>query len=97
MIMILGKAAKNENINLDELSLIIPHQANKRIIQAIQNRLNVSSEKVFCNIEKLGNTSSNTIPLALHDVTPNLDDYTHLGLCSFGGGFTYGATILEYK
>ncbi len=97
MIMILGKAAKNENINLDEISLIVPHQANKRIIQAIQSRLNFTDEKVFCNIEQLGNTSSNTIPLALNDIFPDLENYDHLGLCSFGGGFTYGATILEYK
>ncbi len=62
-----------------------------------QTGLNIDNEKVFCNIEHPGNTSSNTIPLALNDIMADMDGYNDIGLCSFGGGFTDGATILEYK
>ena len=72
--------------------MVIPHQANGRIVDAIQNRLDV---EVFNNIKRLGNTSSTSIPLCLEEVLPQLLPGDRVGLCAFGAGFTFGAAILE--
>jgi 3-oxoacyl-[acyl-carrier-protein] synthase III len=71
---------------------VVPHQANGRIIEAIQKRLPVS---VFSNIRHHGNTSSTSIPLCLRDILPGAHKGDRLGLCAFGGGFTFGAGILD--
>lgn len=72
--------------------MVIPHQANQRIIDAIQSRIGV---RVYSNIRKYGNTSSSSIPLCLSDIFPTIQKGDRLGLCAFGGGFTFGACILE--
>jgi 2-oxoisovalerate dehydrogenase E1 component len=78
------------------LKLIIPHQANARILEAVRKRLDVPADRVLVDMAQTGNTSSSSIPLALL----GLDDARfqpgdHLGLCAFGSGFTYGACLLE--
>jgi 3-oxoacyl-[acyl-carrier-protein] synthase III len=81
-----------ENLRVEDLKLVVPHQANQRIIDAIQERIGVS---VFSNIRRYGNTSSTSIPLCLSDILPDATKGDRFGLCAFGGGFTFGASILE--
>lgn len=81
-----------------DLDLFIPHQANKRIIDAIGNRLGIPSEKVYVNIERFGNTSSASIPLALDEA--NRSGLLHPGslllLDAFGGGLAWGAVTIRW-
>ncbi len=81
-----------------QLSLLIPHQANNRIIQATARRIKLPMEKVFINIEKYGNTSAASIPIAMTEAVEQgklkRDDYCLL--VSFGGGFTIGGVLLKY-
>jgi 3-oxoacyl-[acyl-carrier-protein] synthase III len=95
MIEMLDQACREANLRLDDLSLVIPHQANGRIIEAIRQRLQFPSDRVFSNIRQHGNTSSSSIPLCLADLAERQSADAKIGLCAFGGGFTYGAAILE--
>jgi 2-oxoisovalerate dehydrogenase E1 component len=92
MVASLNRVCQREGIRVDDLSLVVPHQANQRIIDAIQGRVGV---RVFSNIRRYGNTSSSSIPLCLTDILPEANKGDRLGLCAFGGGFTFGASILE--
>jgi len=92
MVTSLNRACDREGLRVQDLSLVIPHQANQRIIDAIQSRIGV---RVYSNIRKYGNTSSTSIPLCLSDVLPATKKGERLGLCAFGGGFTFGACILQ--
>lgn len=92
MVASLNRVCDREQLAVKDLSLIVPHQANQRIIDAIQQRVGVD---VYSNIRMHGNTSSSSIPLCLADVLPSVTQGTRLGLCAFGGGFTFGAGILE--
>ncbi len=83
---------KAANVTPDELGLVVLHQANQRILDAIQSRIGPT---VFSNIRHHGNTSSSSIPLCLADVLPKSTRGNRFGLCAFGGGFTFGASILE--
>jgi 2-oxoisovalerate dehydrogenase E1 component len=92
MISGLRRACEELGTSLDDLRLIVPHQANQRIIDAIQSRVGAS---VYSNIRDHGNTSSTSIPLCLADLEAKLSPGDRIGLCAFGGGFTFGAGILE--
>lgn len=95
MIEMLQRACAEQGISIHDLSMIVPHQANERIIEAIQKAIGFPTEKVFFYIRDHGNTSSNTIPLALEALIPGRPTGERIGLTAFGGGFTYGAAILE--
>lgn len=95
MTFMLEKCCIQEKIHIHDLDLIVPHQANQRIIDAIQKRIDIPAHKVFSNIKNYGNTSSNTIPIALSEAMPTLKKGDTVGLCAFGGGFTFSAGILE--
>lgn len=97
MSIILEKACGSSNMALKDLDLIVPHQANQRIIDAIISKNYLDTEKVYSNIENYGNTSSNTIPICLAELKDNYEDGKKLGLCAFGGGFTFGAVVLTTK
>lgn len=92
MVASLNRVCQRQGLDVNQLDLIVPHQANQRIIDAIQNRIET---EVFSNIRKRGNTSSSSIPLCLEEVLPRLKKGEQVGLCAFGGGFTFGAGILE--
>ncbi len=92
MVASLNRACLLRNLNVDQLDLIVPHQANQRILDAIQSRI---KPRVYSNIRHHGNTSSSSIPLCLADVFPAAPTGNRLGLCAFGGGFTFGASIVE--
>jgi len=80
----------------DDIAWLVPHQANKRIIDATANRMGLSSEKVMINIQRYGNTTAGTIPLCLWDWESQLKKGDNLVLAAFGGGFTWGATLLKW-
>ncbi|MFC4870052.1 beta-ketoacyl-ACP synthase III [Negadavirga shengliensis] len=87
--------AKN-NLTGDDIAWLVPHQANKRIIDATANRMGIGPEKVMLNIEKYGNTTAGTLPLCLWDYESQLKKGDNLVLAAFGGGFTWGAVYLKW-
>ncbi len=87
---------EKNNLSGDDVSYLVPHQANKRIIDATARRMGVGEEKVMINIQKYGNTTSGTIPLCLHDWESKLKKGDNLILAAFGGGFTWGAIWLKW-
>lgn len=80
----------------DDIKYLVPHQANKRIIDATANRMNVGDDKVMLNIHKYGNTTSGTIPLCLWDYESELRKGDNLILAAFGGGFTWGSVYVKW-
>ena len=95
MIQMLSKACDARGISVDELNMVVPHQANERIIEAIRKTIHCPPEKMFNHIAKYGNTSSNTLPLALNELMPGMEKDALIGLTAFGGGFTFGAAVIE--
>lgn len=95
MIDMLDQACAKSNLKLDDLAHIVPHQANERIIEAIRKNLKLEMGIVFSHIQKYGNTSSNTIPIALTELMPNMKAGANIGLAAFGGGFTFGAGVIQ--
>jgi 3-oxoacyl-[acyl-carrier-protein] synthase III len=80
----------------DEVAWLVPHQANKRIIDATANRMKVPFERVMMNIYKYGNTTAATIPLCLFDYESQLNKGDNLVLAAFGGGFTWGSVYVKW-
>ncbi len=82
----------------EEISLVIPHQANVRIINSLADKLGIPREKVFINIDRYGNTSAASIPIALHEALEQgrLKRGDLVLMTAMGGGLTWGATLLRY-
>ena len=80
----------------DDIAWLVPHQANKRIIDATANRMGLSHDKVMLNIQRYGNTTGATIPLCLWEWQDQLRKGDLLVLAAFGGGFTWGATLVRW-
>jgi 3-oxoacyl-[acyl-carrier-protein] synthase-3 len=80
----------------DDIAWLVPHQANKRIIDATAHRMGLDDSRVMVNIEKFGNTTSGTIPLCLWEWEPRLKKGDNIILSAFGGGFTWGAIYLKW-
>lgn len=80
----------------DDISWLVPHQANMRIIDATAERMGLPREKVMININKYGNTTAATLPLCLWDWEKKLKKGDNLVLAAFGGGFTWGATLVKW-
>jgi 3-oxoacyl-[acyl-carrier-protein] synthase III len=80
----------------DDVAWLVPHQANKRIIDATARRMGLSAERVMINIDKYGNTTAATIPLCLYDWKDKLNKGDKVILSAFGGGFTWGAVYLTW-
>ena len=95
MIDILAEACEMRGIAVDALDIIVPHQANERIIEAIRKTIHCPPEKMFNHIRKYANTSSNTIPFAMVELMPQMKKDSLVGLTAFGGGFTFGAAVIE--
>ena len=87
---------KRNGLSKDDVTWMVPHQANIRIIDAVANRMEFDRSKVMVNIQKYGNTSAATIPLCLWDWEDKLKKGDNLILTAFGGGFTWGATYLKW-
>ncbi len=87
---------KKNNLSAEDVSWLVPHQANMRIIEATGRRMKLPPEKVMVNIQKYGNTTNATIPLCLWDYEDKLKKGDNLILTAFGGGFTWGAIWLKW-
>jgi len=87
---------KRNGLSSDNVNWLVPHQANKRIIDATAKRMNLPEEKVMTNIHKYGNTTSATLPLCLNDYEKQLKKGDNLVFSAFGGGFTWGAIYLKW-
>jgi 3-oxoacyl-[acyl-carrier-protein] synthase-3 len=87
---------KRNNLKSEDVAWLVPHQANKRIIDATAKRMGVGSEKVMLNIQRYGNTTSGTIPLCLWDYEKQLHKGDNIILSAFGGGFTWGAIYVKW-
>jgi len=83
-------------LTADDVAWLVPHQANLRIIDATARRMGLPPERVMVNIETYGNTTAATLPLCLSDWEPQLRRGDNLVLAAFGGGFTWGATLLKW-
>ena len=90
------KMLLRNNLSNDDINWLVPHQANKRIIEATAKRVNLDSSKVMMNIHKYGNTTSATLPLLLADYENQLKKGDNLIFAAFGGGFTWGAIYLKW-
>jgi 3-oxoacyl-[acyl-carrier-protein] synthase-3 len=80
----------------EDIAWLVPHQANKRIIDATADRMGLTHEKVMLNIQRYGNTTAGTIPLCLWDWESQLKKGDNIVLAAFGGGFTWGATLVKW-
>lgn len=87
---------QKNNLTGDDIAWLVPHQANKRIIDATAERMGLSKEKVMLNIQRYGNTTSATIPLCLWEWESQLRKGDLIVLAAFGGGFTWGATLVKW-
>ena len=90
------KIMQRNNLTGEDVAWLVPHQANKRIVDATANRMGVNDEHVMMNIERYGNTTSGTIPLLLWDYESKLKKGDNLILAAFGGGFTWGAVYVKW-
>ncbi|MHA7844039.1 MAG: beta-ketoacyl-ACP synthase III [Winogradskyella sp.] len=87
---------KRNNLTNNDISWLVAHQANKRIIDATAQRINLEEEKVMMNIERYGNTTSATLPLLLNDYESQLKKGDNLIFAAFGGGFTWGSIYYKW-
>lgn len=87
---------ERNNLTADNVAWLVPHQANKRIITATADRMNLPAEKVMVNIERYGNTTNGTLPLCLWEWENQLHKGDNIILAAFGGGFTWGSTYIRW-
>jgi 3-oxoacyl-[acyl-carrier-protein] synthase-3 len=87
---------ERNNLGPDDIAWLVPHQANKRIIDATAVRTGVSADKVIINIERFGNTTNGTLPLCLWEWESKFKKGDNLILAAFGGGFTWGSIYLKW-
>ncbi len=90
---------ESTGMSLDDIKLVVPHQANKRILDALAKRVGISEDRVFVNVHKYGNTSAGTIPVALSEALEEkkIEPGDHLLLASFGAGLTWGAGLVRWS
>ena len=87
---------EKNGLKSEDVAWLVPHQANKRIIDATAHRMGLDDSRVMVNIEKFGNTTSGTLPLCLWEWEPRLKKGDNIILSAFGGGFTWGAVYLKW-
>jgi len=91
-----AQLAQRNKLTADTIDWLVPHQANKRIIDATASRVGISEDKVLMNIERYGNTTAGTIPLLLWDFEKKLKKGDNLLMAAFGGGFTWGSVYVKW-
>jgi 3-oxoacyl-[acyl-carrier-protein] synthase-3 len=87
---------ERNNLTADDIAWLVPHQANKRIIDATRQRMGLDEKKVMINIQRFGNTTNGTLPLCLWEWEKDLRKGDNLILAAFGGGFTWGSTFIKW-
>ncbi len=96
MAEVAAQLAERNHLTSDTIDWLVPHQANKRIIDATASRVGITEDKVMMNIERYGNTTAGTIPLLLWDYEKQLKKGDDLILAAFGGGLTWGAVYVKW-
>ncbi len=96
MAEVAAQVAERNNLTAETISWLVPHQANKRIIDAAAGRVGISDDKVMMNIQRYGNTTAGTIPLLLWDYEKKLKKGDNLIMAACGGGFTWGADYVKW-
>ena len=96
MAEVAAEVMDRNNLKADDIAWLVPHQANKRIIDATASRTGVSPDKVIINIERYGNTTNGTLPLCLWEWEDKFKKGDNLILAAFGGGFTWGSIYLKW-
>ncbi len=96
MAEIAAQVAERNHLTKENINWLVPHQANKRIIDATASRVGIAEEKVMMNIERYGNTTGGTIPLLLWDYEKRLKKGDNLLIAAFGGGFTWGSVFVKW-
>jgi 3-oxoacyl-[acyl-carrier-protein] synthase III len=91
-----AQVAERNKLKPEDIAWLVPHQANKRIIDATAQRVGITEDKVMMNIERYGNTTGGTIPLLLWDYEKKLKKGDNLIISAFGGGFTWGAIFVRW-
>ncbi len=93
-----NEAARRIDLTLEDVDLMVAHQANARIVEAVQRRLGIPDEKVYQNLQRYGNTSAASIPIALYDAQQEgrLKPGMRVAVAGFGGGFSWGAAIIRW-
>ncbi|HRO08059.1 MAG TPA: beta-ketoacyl-ACP synthase III [Saprospiraceae bacterium] len=97
MVSTTNQVLERNNLEIDDISWLVPHQANMRIINSVGDMLGIPAEKVMVNIHKYGNTTAATIPLCLSEYEPQLKKGDYLILTAFGGGFTWGSILIKWS
>lgn len=92
------RSLKEAGLTLDDVDLLIPHQANSRIIDAAVETLGIDREKVFCNVDRYGNTSAASVPMALHEAVQQgrIKPGSNVLLVGFGAGLTWGSCLFRW-
>ncbi len=98
MVRVCEQILARNSLSIDDVNLFVPHQANMRIIEAVGSRLNVDGNRVFTNVDKYGNTSSASIPLALDEARAagRIKPGDRVLMTAFGSGLTWGASLLRF-
>jgi 3-oxoacyl-[acyl-carrier-protein] synthase-3 len=96
MITSVRKVLKDNSLSTDDVDWLVPHQANKRIIDMVGNQLDIPKEKVTVNIHKYGNTTAGTIPLCLWEWENKFQKGDNVIITAFGGGYTWGSIYLKW-
>ena len=96
MAEVAAQVMEKNNLKAEDIRYLVPHQANKRIIEATANRCGIAMDRVMLNIEKYGNTTNGTLPLCLWEYEKELKKGDNIILAAFGGGFTWGAIYLKW-
>ena len=91
-----AKIMERNKLTHEDVQWLVPHQANKRIIDATARRMGLEESKVMMNIHRYGNTTSATLPLLLHDYEKQLKKGDNIVFAAFGGGFTWGSIYLKW-
>lgn len=91
-----GEILERNQLTGDDVAWLVPHQANKRIIEATANRMGLNTDRVMINIDRYGNTTNGTLPLCLWDYEKQLRKGDKLIFAAFGGGFTWGSAYLTW-
>jgi len=93
---VVKQVMKRNELEVDDVNWVVPHQANKRIIETVSKMADFPMDRVMMNIERYGNTTAGTLPLCLHDYEKQLNRGDNLILTAFGGGFTWGAIYIKW-
>ncbi|MFN5387056.1 MAG: beta-ketoacyl-ACP synthase III [Bacteroidota bacterium] len=96
MAQVAADIMERNHLTANDIKWLVPHQANKRIIDATAQRMGIGPEKIMMNIEKYGNTTAGTLPLLLWDYEKQLKKGDNLIFAAFGGGFTWGSIYLKW-